>query len=85
MNNKTESNDMAKTYPAKQMQRVGELHNEALSIFARMERIIDELKSIEPREKLNALPNIEDWLGQLSGRAHVQGSRVRYVYEPAND
>lgn len=78
---------MAKTYPAKQMARVHELHNEALSMFNRLEHIIDELKRVEPREKgvLNALPNIEDWLGQLSGRAHVQGSRARYVYEPAND
>ena len=60
-------------------QRVEELHQEALAMFPKLERIIDELKGIEPREQLNALPNIEDWLGQLSGRAHVQGSQWRYV------
>ncbi len=60
-------------------QRVAELHQEALAMFPKLERIIDELKNIEPVEDLNALPNIEDWLGQLSGRAHVQGSPSRYV------
>lgn len=78
---------MTKHYPAKQMRCVHELHSESLAIFGRLELIIDELKRIEPRDRgvLNALPNIEDWLGQLSGRAHVQGSRVQYVYQPAND
>jgi len=60
-------------------QRVDELHQQALELFPKLERIIDELKGLEPREELNALPNIESWLGQLSGRAHVQGSRFRYV------
>ncbi len=59
-------------------QHVEELHREALAMFPRLERIIDELKGLEPREELNALPNIECWLGQLSGRAHVQGSPYRY-------
>lgn len=59
-----------------------ELHQEALAIFPKLEQIIDELKAIEPVEDLNALPNIEDWLGQLSSRAHVQGSQSRYVRTP---
>lgn len=52
---------------------------DALAMFLKLERIIDDLKGLEHREELNALPNIEDWLGQLSGRAHVQGSKFRYV------
>lgn len=60
-------------------QRVEELHRQALDMFPKLEKIIDDLKNLEPSEELNALPNIEDWLGQLSGRAHVYGSQFRYV------
>lgn len=61
------------------VQRVEELHRQALDMFPKLEKIIDDLKNLEPSEELNALPNIEDWLGQLSGRAHVYGSPFRYV------
>jgi hypothetical protein len=59
--------------------RVVELHQESMKIFLRLEQIIDELKGIESREELNALPNIENWLYQLSGRAHVSGSPYNYA------
>lgn len=69
--------------------RVAELHNEALDLFNRLEKIIDELKFIESPvplpDRLNAILNIEDWLGQLSGRAHVRGSRARYLRESVHD
>jgi hypothetical protein len=50
--------------------RINELHEEALSMWSKVENIIDELKLIGPhsRDGNNALLNTRDWLEQLSKR-----------------
>lgn len=68
-------------------ERVDALHEEALTMLNRIAAIIDELKGIEsPDPKvLYALPSIEGRLGRLSDRAHVQGSKCRFVQVDCND
>lgn len=61
------------------------LHAEALDMFSKLERVIDNLKGMDDGDAINALLNIEDWLGQLSGRAHICDSRFRYVRVAANN
>lgn len=59
--------------------RIRELHGDALKLWPKIEKIIDELKLLGPHslDSNNALLNTEDWLQQLAGRANMgqQGSQ----------
>lgn len=51
-------------------QRINELHRKAMSLWPKIENLIDELKLIGPHsfDGDNALLNTREWLDQLSKR-----------------
>lgn len=58
--------------------RIRELHSDALKLWPKIEKIIDELKSLGPHslDSNNALLNTAEWLNQLAGRANLGQERV---------
>ena len=53
--------------------RIRELHSDALKLWPKIEKIIDELKllGLHSLDNNNALLNTADWLNQLAGRASL--------------
>lgn len=51
-------------------QRINELHSKAMSMWPKIESLIDELKCLGPHsfDGENALLNTREWLDQLSRR-----------------
>jgi hypothetical protein len=58
------------TTQAERDRRINELHAEALTLWRRIEGIIDELKRLGPHstDKDNALLNVREWLRMLARR-----------------
>lgn len=59
-----------------------QLHGEAMQAVFKIERLIDALKGLPPEDSCRELHHLEEWLGQLSNRAHVFPCKTRYVRTP---